>query len=120
MISTTKIKEIYEDACGYTLYNDYGGVDAAIRVRNEIEYPVCGLFKMQPVTLTAIRTPFIGVASANIEIIAPTHMMEEVRTTLNTTVAAKFDPEMIRSLIQIEVEQLTELYPQIMEVVWAK
>ncbi len=36
------------------------------------------------------------------------------------TVAAKFDPEMIRSLIQIEVEQLTELYPQIMEVVWAK
>ena len=91
MISTTKIKEIYEDACGYTLYNDYGGVDAAIRVRNEIEYPVCGLFKMQPVTLTAIRTPCIGVASANIEIIAPTHMMEEVRTTLNTTVAAKLN-----------------------------
>lgn len=91
MISTTKIKEIYEDACGYTLYNDYGGVDAAIRVRNEIEYPVCGLFKMQPVTLTAIRTPFIGVASANIEIIAPTHMMEEVRIKLNTTVAAKLN-----------------------------
>ena len=91
MISTTKIKEIYEAACGYTLYNDYGGVDAAIRVRNEIEYPVCGLFKMQPVTLTAIRTPFIGVASANIEIIAPTHMMEEVRTKLNTTVAARLN-----------------------------
>lgn len=36
------------------------------------------------------------------------------------TIAAKFDPEMIRSLIQIEVEQLTELYPQIMEIVWAK
>ncbi len=36
------------------------------------------------------------------------------------TIVAKFDCEMIRSLIQIEVEQLTELYPQIMEVVWAK
>ncbi len=36
------------------------------------------------------------------------------------TVTSRFDPEMIRSLIQIEVEQLEELYPQIMELVWAK
>lgn len=36
------------------------------------------------------------------------------------SIPATFDPEMIRSLIQIEVEQLEEIYPQIMEVVWAK
>lgn len=88
MINSEKIKEIYEAACGYTLYNDMGEVEKATRVKNEIEYPVCGLFKMQPITLTAIRAPFIGVASANVEIVAPTHMLEDVRTTLNTTVVA--------------------------------
>lgn len=36
------------------------------------------------------------------------------------TIPAQFDAEMIRSLLQISVEQLTELYPQIMEVVWGK
>lgn len=36
------------------------------------------------------------------------------------TIADKFDAEMIRSLLQITVEQLTDVYPQIMEVVWAK
>lgn len=36
------------------------------------------------------------------------------------TIPEQFDPEMIRSLLQISVEQLTELYPQIMEVVWGK
>lgn len=36
------------------------------------------------------------------------------------TINEKFDPEMIRSLIQIAVEQLTEIYPQIMKTVWAK
>lgn len=86
MISATKIKEMYEHACGYTLYNDSGSVTEAVRKKNEIVYPVCGLFKMQPVQLTAIKSPFIGIASANVEIIAPTHMMEEVRTTLNTNV----------------------------------
>lgn len=36
------------------------------------------------------------------------------------TIPSNFDPEMIRSLIQIEVEQLEELYLKIMELVWAK
>ena len=36
------------------------------------------------------------------------------------TIADHFDAEMLRSLLQITVEQLTDIYPQIMEVVWAK
>ncbi len=36
------------------------------------------------------------------------------------TIPEQFDAEMVRSLLQISVEQLMELYPQIMEVVWGK
>lgn len=91
MIKAEDVKELYESACGYELYCDIGEIERVIRKNNEIEYPVCGIFRLQPAQVTAIRSPFIGVASADIEIIAPTHMLEEVRTRLNTVVVAKLN-----------------------------
>ena len=91
MISALDIKELYENACGYALYCDIGEIESAVRKKNEVFYPVCGLFKMQPMQVTAIRSPIIGVASADIEIIAPTHMLEEVRAKLNTSVVTELN-----------------------------
>ena len=88
MIDSSRIMEIYAEAVGYTLYADYGEAEEALRRGNGIEYPVCGVFRLQPATLTAIRSPIIGIASASIEIIAPMHMHDEVKARLDAAAEA--------------------------------
>lgn len=76
----------------YTLFLDYGTVDDTYhpyRVINEIITPIVGVFRLNPVQLTALKTPYIGVVSAIIDIPAPTEYAEEVRDTLNDLAARK-------------------------------
>lgn len=76
----------------YTLFLDYGTVDDIYhpyRVINEIITPIVGVFRLNPVQLTALKTPYIGVVSAVIDVPAPTEYAEEVRDTLNALAARK-------------------------------
>lgn len=76
----------------YTLFLDYGTVDDVYhpyRVINEIITPIVGVFRLNPVQLTALKTPYIGVVSAVIDVPAPTEYAEEVRGTLNALAARK-------------------------------
>ena len=76
----------------YTLFLDYGTVDDVYhpyRVINKIITPIVGVFRLNPVQLTALKTPYIGVVSAVIDIPAPTEYAEEVRDTLNALAARK-------------------------------
>lgn len=78
---------------GYKLYLDYGGVgddDHPFRVVNEIITPVVGVFRLSPVPLTALTTPYIAVITASVEIPAPTELAEDIRDNLND-VAARFN-----------------------------
>ena len=91
MIRAEEIKNLYEEISGYKLYLDYGEIDLAVREGNQEIYPVCGIFKMQPITLTAINAPRIGISSAEIELIVPPKRLDEVRRVLNTTVITELN-----------------------------
>ena len=78
---------------GYKLFSDFGEItpeDMPHRRVNEIVTPVVGLFKLNPVPLTALTTPYIAVVSGSIEIPTPSEMAEDVRKHLNE-VAAQYN-----------------------------
>ena len=78
---------------GYKLFSDFGEItpeDMPHRRVNEIVTPVVGLFKLNPVPLTALTTPYIAVVSGSIEIPAPSEKAEDVRKHLNE-VAARYN-----------------------------
>lgn len=78
---------------GYKLYSDFGEIspdDMPRRRLNEIVTPVVGVFRLNPVPLTALATPYIAVVSGTIEIPAISEMAEDVRKHLNE-VAADFN-----------------------------
>ena len=71
---------------GYKLFSDFGEIsptDMPHRRVNEIVTPVVGVFRLNPVPLTALATPYIAVVSGTIEIPAPSEMAEDVRKHLN-------------------------------------
>lgn len=89
----SKLKDDMAEKTGYTLFSDFGEVTDALgprRVVNEIITPVVGVFRLNPVPLTALTTPYIAVVSASIEIPAPLELAEEVRKNLND-MAAKYN-----------------------------
>lgn len=86
----SKLKDDMVEKTGYTLFSDFGEVTDALgphRVVNEIITPVVGVFRLNPVPLTALTTPYIAVVSASIEIPAPLDKAEEVRKNLNDMAA---------------------------------
>lgn len=89
----SKLKDDMAEKTGYTLFSDFGEVTDALgphRVVNEIITPVVGVFRLNPVPLTALTTPYIAVVSASIEIPAPLELADEVRKNLND-MAAKYN-----------------------------
>lgn len=78
---------------GYKLFSDFGEIspaDIPHRRVNEIVTPVVGVFRLNPVPLTALATPYIAVVSGTIEIPAPSEVAEDIRKHLNE-VAADFN-----------------------------
>lgn len=74
-----------QDKTGYKFRLDYGeiGDDAPYREMNTIVTPIVGVFRLTPVPLTALTTPYIAVVTATVDIPAPTEMAEEIRAKLN-------------------------------------
>lgn len=75
---------------GYKLYSDFGEIspdDMPRRRLNEIVTPVVGVFRLNPVPLTALATPYIAVVSGTIEIPAHSDMAEDIRKHLNEVAA---------------------------------
>ncbi len=86
------LKDSLSKELGYHLFLDYGTVDdnyLPYRVINKLVTPIVGVFRLNPVQLTALKTPYIGVATAVIDIPAPTEKAEEVRDKLNELAARK-------------------------------
>lgn len=84
----TKLMDRIADELGYTLFLDFGTLDARNNPyrkmrKNEIVTPISGVFRLNATPLTALRTPFIAVVTATLDIPAPTAMAEEVRADLN-------------------------------------
>lgn len=83
MIDFEKLRKAYQDATGYTVFMEEGELLDFYREKNEIVKPICGTFKVNPVTLTAIQRPFIGIVTANITLLAPPTEWESVRDQVN-------------------------------------
>lgn len=84
----TKLMDRIAKELGYTLFLDFGTLDARNNPyrkmrKNEIVTPISGVFRLNATPLTALRTPFIAVVTATLDIPAPTSMAEEVRADLN-------------------------------------
>ncbi len=86
------LKDSLSKELGYHLFLDYGTVEDIhhpYRVINELVTPIVGVFRLNPVQLTALKTPYIGVATAVLDIPAPSENAEEVRDALNALAARK-------------------------------
>lgn len=77
------LKDRYEQAVGYQLFKDYGELSASYRLKNEVIHPVIGVFRVEPMTVTAIPSPFIGVASATVEMVVVPERVAEVEKKMN-------------------------------------
>lgn len=88
MLDFDKLRKLYEKETGYKFYHDYGEISEevlAYRKRNELVYPVFGMFRTTPVQLTPVRGSFVGVVTANITVLCRPDMIDEVRQKLNET-----------------------------------
>lgn len=81
------LRKKYEDLIGYPLFKDFGDLPKAERVGNSVVFPVCGLYRMNPMVLTAIPDPFIGTVSAEVQIFSVPERLDEVVGTLNKKAA---------------------------------
>lgn len=88
----SKLKETIATKTGYTLFSEFGEIfpyDYDLNPHrdgkgNEIITPIVGVFKLNPVPLTALTTPYIAVVTGTLDIPAPTEMAEEVCNHLDT------------------------------------
>ena len=83
MFSFEILKNEYEKILGYPLFKDYGELTESYRATNTIVHPVCGIFRMQDSSVTAVPSPFLGVFTAEIEMVVVPDLLEEVERKMN-------------------------------------
>lgn len=83
MIDFNELRKAYENKVGYTVFMEEGEMLDFYRSVNTIVKPVCGIFSTNPIAMTAINAPFIGILTVNIEMLAPPDRWEEVSQKMN-------------------------------------
>ena len=79
------LKSILADELGYNLYSDFGEIadeDKPRREGNKIITPIVGVFRLNATPLTTLRSPYIAVATATMEIASPTDKVDEIKENL--------------------------------------
>lgn len=86
MIDLEKLKEAYEAASGLELFRDFAELDASLgtRSRRDIRWGKVGVFVVEPTTLTAVTSPFIGVLTASVIVLALPDTYTDTVDALNT------------------------------------
>lgn len=69
---------------GFELFADRGEFEAAYRQHNELVAPVCGIFKMMPMSITPVQGLFLASANASVEIAADKRSLALVRSTIDS------------------------------------
>ena len=88
MIDFNELRKAYENKVGYTVFMEEGEMLDFYRSVNTIVKPVCGIFSVNPIAMTAINAPFIGILTVNIEMLAPPDRWEEVSQKMNVVATA--------------------------------
>lgn len=86
MIDFEKLKSAYETASGLELFRDFAELDASLgtRSRREISWGKVGVFVVEPTTLTAVSSPFIGVLTASVIVLDLPDTYTDTVDALNT------------------------------------
>jgi hypothetical protein len=87
VVDFNELRERYEQAVGFPLFLEEGEALDFQRKGNTIEKPVCGIYSVNPITMTAIQTPFMGIVTVNMTFISPPDRIDEVREKLDTVAA---------------------------------
>ena len=83
MVNVEELRSRYAEAVGYEVFLEEGEAIDFYRQGNHIEKPVFGIFSTNPVSITAIRAPFIGVLTVEVTMLAPPDRWEEVSAKMD-------------------------------------
>lgn len=87
MFDLEKLKDHYEAALGYPLKRNFSELSEAYRDRNDIVFPIGGIFVVNPMVITAVKEPFIGILSAELTVFAVPQRVEEAEAHINDIAA---------------------------------
>lgn len=83
MINFDKLRKEYEDLTNIHLYNEEGELVDFYREINSVKKPVCGIWHVNPVTITAVNKPFCGILTVDIRVLSHPGLWEETRKAMN-------------------------------------
>lgn len=83
MINLESLRKNYANFTGIELHNEEGDALDFYRKYNEVIKPVVGRWHENPMPLTAVKTPFCGVATIDITVLSSPDKWEEVRDKMN-------------------------------------
>lgn len=83
MINFDDFKKAYAEATGIILFNEEGELLDFYRDNNEVEMPVCGVWHLNPIPLTAVNKPFCGIATVDITVLSHPLIWTETRDKMN-------------------------------------
>ncbi len=83
MINFDEFKKTYADAIGITLFDEEGELLDFCRNNSQVEMPVCGVWHLNPIPLTAVNKPFCGIATVDITVLSHPTIWENTRDKMN-------------------------------------
>lgn len=83
MINFDELRKEYEDLTNIHLYNEEGELVDFYREINTVKKPVCGIWHINPVTITAVNKPFCGIATVDIHVLSHVGLWEATRKAMN-------------------------------------
>lgn len=88
MITNNQFKEYIASKLGITLFSDYGSFESATRDGNTIKTPICGVYRMNPMTVTPLQGLLLASATANVDIAAEADSVAYVRALIDSVAAS--------------------------------
>ena len=87
MISNEQFRTYLKGKLDINLYADYGEFERSYRDHNEVIVPTCGIFKMQPMTVTPLQGLFLASATGMVEIAAEVDRVAQIRALIDELAA---------------------------------
>lgn len=84
MFNTNILKELYQNAIGYELFNEQGELLRMYqRNGNKIEKHIYGVFHADSASITAVNSPFCAMLTAKVEFAVPTELLDDALAHIN-------------------------------------
>ena len=83
MITSKQLAAYLQGKLGFTIFTDYGRYVAAQRDHNNVIAPVCGIFRLDPISVVPVQGVFVASGSASIEVAADPKNLDMVRSIVD-------------------------------------